>query len=80
MYGTIGLWTDIYEDPQPSSGFAKIGYYIDDKFLAEKNDYYSKILWDTNQFLDGPHTIYAKVYDNAGNVGVSEIKNIAIKN
>lgn len=86
--GTMGLWISgsMFEDPEPSSGIAKIEYYLDQTLIFSYSEPTTKAYgdnytspWDTTQYSDGTHTLTLKVYDKAGNVE-SQSREISIKN
>src|SRR3989338_2049687 len=80
IYGTMGLWTSVYEDPQPSSGMVKLEYYIDGILFNSRTFFNStKINWDTTQYSDGTHELTVKAYDKAGNLGTGSVS-VIIKN
>ena len=77
LYGTIGLRRGIYEDSPPSSGIAKVEWFVDiNGNIASLGSVYigDKIAWDTTTMPNGEYTLIAKVWDKAGNVGEASIK------
>ena len=53
-------------------GVTKVEFYVDDILLLTDDTAPFEASWDTTGAATGPHTILAKAYDAAGNIGVSE--------
>jgi len=72
--GTITITVSVTERTKKSpSGIRKVEFYIDESKVGEDTTSPYEYSWDTTQVLNGPHTIKAKAYDNAGNVGSASI-------
>jgi hypothetical protein len=64
--------TPIYIEAADSlSGIERIELYVDGSMKATLTEGPYEYTWDTASVSDGSHTIQAKIYDNAGNEGVS---------
>jgi len=72
--GTVLIQTQVTERSKKTkapSGIAKVEFYIDNNKVGEDTSSPYEYSWDTTQYTSGTHTITAKAYDNAGNVGES---------
>jgi hypothetical protein len=54
-------------------GVTKVEFYIDGNKVGEDTVSPYEYIWDTTQYANGNHTITAKAYDNAGNMGSASI-------
>lgn len=72
----------IYVDPlaRDNVGVAKVELFIDSvvQFSATSTPFL--YTWDTTTVANGPHSLYAKAYDAAGNVGTSPTIQVKIHN
>ncbi|MBI3486529.1 S8 family serine peptidase [Candidatus Daviesbacteria bacterium] len=58
----------------------KVEFYIDNSLhTADSTSPYSDS-WDTTTFANGTHTILAKAYDSAGNIGISSTTSVTVNN
>ncbi|MBI5687187.1 MAG: S8 family serine peptidase [Verrucomicrobia bacterium] len=54
--------------------------YLDNRLIGSRRGAASGFAFDTLQVMDGTHTLQARAYDAAGNVGVSPAVNIVVQN
>jgi hypothetical protein len=59
-------------------GVVKVEFYIDNNKVGEDTASLYEYSWNTTQCTNGTHTIQAKAYDNAGNVGESPVITVTI--
>lgn len=61
-------------------GVTKVNFYKDGTLLSTDFASPYEASWDTNIYAhNSPHTLYAKAYDNSGNIGTSSAVNVTIK-
>ena len=77
--GTISGVVDLQATGTDVYGVTNVDIYIDDVLTqtdsqdpAAPGSYVSHYSWNTTQISDGIHTVYAKAYDEAGNIGISQ--------
>lgn len=77
--GTISGVVDLSITANDIYGVEKIDIYIDDVLTQTDTQHpispgssVSSYSWNTTQISDGIHTVYAKAYDEAGNIGTSQ--------
>ena len=74
--GTVTVTASASDDV----GVTKVEFYVDGALkLADTASPWS-YAWDTTQVADGSHTLQAKAYDAAGNVGVSSVVTVQVDN
>jgi len=61
-------------------GVVKVEFYIDGNKVGEDTSSPYEYNWNTTQCTNGTHTITAKAYDNAGNVGESAAVTVNVNN
>jgi Leucine-rich repeat (LRR) protein len=79
--GTVTIQAQVTERSKKTkapSGIAKVEFYIDNNKVGEDTSSPYEYSWNTTQYTDGTHTITAKAYDNAGNVGESPVISVTI--
>jgi len=80
--GTVLIQTQVIErskKPKAPSGIQRVEFYIDGSKVGEDTSSPYEYSWNTTQYTSGDHTIQAKAYDNAGNVGESPIVTVTIQ-
>jgi len=71
----------ITAEAQANVGVSKVEFYIDGTKVGEDNDSPYQYSWDTSSLTNNStHTIQAKAYDTAGNVGESSMVTVTVKN
>jgi hypothetical protein len=63
-----------------AKGVTRVEVYIDGALAASTSSAPWAFIWDTENSADGNHTIYAKAYDAAGNVGQSSSISVSVRN
>jgi len=76
IYGTISISVEMSDNV----GVVKVEIYIDGVLALTDDSPPGEYTWDTTLENDGDHSIYAKAYDEAGNVGVSSTITVTIAN
>lgn len=61
-------------------GVTKVEWYIDDALVGSSSTSPYSISYDSTRILDGRHSLKAKAYDAAGNVGISMAVSFTITN
>lgn len=61
-------------------GVSKVEFYVDNKLIATDTTSPFSTSWDTTTYTNGSHTLVAKAYDAAGNVGTSQTVTVTINN
>ncbi len=61
-------------------GVSKVEFYLDGAIRATDTTSPYSWSWDTTQFANGSHTLVAKAYDAAGNVGTSSNVSVTVSN
>ncbi|MFA6269901.1 MAG: Ig-like domain-containing protein [Candidatus Paceibacterota bacterium] len=64
----------------PQSGISKVEWYLDGVLKNSTTTTPYTFAWDTTTTTNGSHSLSAKAYDAAGNVGTSTIVTISVKN
>jgi len=71
----------ITAEAQANVGVSKVEFYIGGTKVGEDNDSPYQYSWDTSSLTNNStHTIQAKAYDTAGNVGESSMVTVTVKN
>ncbi|MBC8186491.1 Ig-like domain-containing protein [candidate division KSB1 bacterium] len=76
IYGTILISVETSDDV----GVIKLEIYIDGLLALTDDSPPGEYTWDTTLEDDGNHTLLAKAYDEANNVGISSTINITVAN
>lgn len=77
---TVSSTITISANASDNVGVAKVELYIDNAlFGTDLNSPYT-FSWNTTSSANGSHTLQAKAYDAAGNVGTSTIVNVTVNN
>ena len=73
--GTVIIQVSVIERSKEKapSGINKVEFYINETKKGEDTSAPYEYSWDTTQYPNSNHTIMAKAYDNAGNIGTTSI-------
>jgi len=63
-----------------SVGITKVEWYLDGAMAGSSTSASASFSWDTTHSANGSHTLLAKAYDAAGNVGVSASITVTVQN
>ena len=74
--GTIAVTADATGVPSVS----KVEFYVDGTLKATDTTSPYSFSWDTTQVANGTHTLQAKAYDPANNIGSSSVVTVTINN
>jgi len=61
-------------------GVARVELYLDGSLAGRSDSSSASFSWDTTADSNGAHTLHAKAYDAAGNVGVSASDTVTVQN
>jgi hypothetical protein len=86
--GIITIQVSVFDKISPAkktvqkvpSGIQKVEFYIDGNKVADDLTPPYEYIWNTNLYPNGDHTIQAKAFDFAGNIGESNIVQVKIQN
>ncbi|MFO7807612.1 MAG: Ig-like domain-containing protein [Candidatus Moraniibacteriota bacterium] len=74
--GTI----EISADATDNVGVDKVDFLVNDSIIKSDSSLPFSASWDTTGMEDGQATIFAKAYDEAGNIGTSDSVNVTVAN
>jgi len=77
---TVSWTITIQATATDNVGVVKVEFYIDSNKVGEDTSTPYEYNWNTTSYTNGTHTITAKAYDNAGNIGESAIVTVNINN
>ena len=61
-------------------GVIKVEFYVDNALLSSDSESPYSASWDTSSLTNGSsHTLFAKAYDSAGNIGTSQSITVTVK-
>lgn len=72
--GRTGIYSQAYSD------VTVVAYYKDGVLLGSAAGGANNFTWDTTKETDGPHTLQAKAYDSANNIGLSPSITVNVAN
>jgi subtilisin family serine protease len=76
LSGTVTLSADASDN----IAVTEVRFYVDGQLLATNTTEPHSALWDTAATSDGPHTVLAEAYDEAGNRGSSAPVSVTVDN
>jgi len=77
---TVSGTTTISATASDNVGVTSVGFYIDSSLVSTDTASPYSYSWITTGYTDGSHSIYAKAYDAAGNVGTSSTVTVTVSN
>ncbi|MBN1329866.1 MAG: caspase family protein [Candidatus Heimdallarchaeota archaeon] len=77
---TVSGTTTISASASDNVGVTKVEFYIDGSLKGTDTTSPYSYSWVTTGYSDGSHTIYAKAYDAAGNVGTTATRTVTVNN
>jgi len=70
---TVGKSVKVKVTASDAAGVVKVELYVDSALYAVSNSASAQFNWNTQSEATGWHTLTAKAYDGAGNVGATSI-------
>jgi hypothetical protein len=64
----------------PGTNLDRVEYYVDNALVGTLRNLRSAFLWDSTKVRNGPHAVFAKVFDTAGNEATSPNITLNVKN
>ncbi len=77
---TVSGTTTISASASDNVGVSKVEFYIDGSLKGTDTSSPYSYSWSTTSYSDGSHSIYAKAYDAANNVGTSTTITVTVSN
>ena len=77
---TVSGTVNIQATASDNVGVSRVVFYIDNVAVGEDTSSPYQYSWDTTTYTNGTHTLKAKAYDSAGNVGESVIVTVNVNN
>lgn len=78
--GTVGGIYDIATSVSDDVAVTRVDFYVDDVLKGTDLTSPYGFGWETGPYANGPHSLFAKAYDAAGNVGSSAPVNVTVGN
>jgi len=76
---TLSGSVDVSVSATDNAGVSKVELYLDGVLFAQSGSASATFSWDTRNALDGTHTLEARAYDAANNVGSTSIS-VTVRN
>ncbi len=77
---TVSGTTTVTASASDNVGVSKVEFYIDGALKATDTSSPYSYSWATTGYSNGTHTVYAKAYDAANNVGTSSTVSVTVSN
>jgi hypothetical protein len=77
---TVSGWVTVSASATDNVGVTKVELYVDGTLLGSAAAAAASATWDTTKATNASHTITAKAYDAAGNVGTSAAVPVTVSN
>ena len=77
---TVSGTTNVTASASDNVGVTKVEFYVDGALKTTDTASPYSYSWNTTGLANGTHSIYAKAYDAAGNVGTSATISVAVSN
>jgi subtilisin family serine protease len=78
--GHVSKTTTLRVNVQDNNWVTNVEYFVDNKYVGSSPYYPYSLMFDTSTLSNGTHSLYARAYDSAGNLGISPMVNFIVDN